>query len=59
MVYILSGRHAGTVGTLNEVIPGDLIRERAVNVSVGDATIETAARNVFVVGREAPVITLR
>ena len=59
MVYILSGRHAGTVGTLNEVIPGDLIRERAVNVSVGDATLETAARNVFVVGREAPVITLQ
>ncbi len=58
-VYILSGRHAGTIGAINNVIPGDLIRERAVDVSVGDATLQTAARNVFVVGREKPVITLQ
>jgi small subunit ribosomal protein S4e len=59
LVYVLSGRHAGTIGTLNEVIPGDVVRERAVNVSVEGATMETAARNVFVVGTNAPVITLQ
>ncbi|HIP74175.1 MAG TPA: 30S ribosomal protein S4e [Euryarchaeota archaeon] len=58
LVYVLSGRHAGTVGRINAVNKGDVIRERSVDLSVEGVTIQTAARNVFVVGRESPAITL-
>ncbi|NPA86837.1 MAG: 30S ribosomal protein S4e [Candidatus Diapherotrites archaeon] len=58
LVYILSGRHAGTIGTVKEIEKGDLLRPTLVKVEVGGETIETAKRNVFVVGRNAPVITL-
>ncbi len=58
LVYILSGRHAGTIGTVKEVERGDLVRPTLVKVEVEGETIETAKKNVFVVGRNAPVITL-
>ena len=58
LVYILSGRHAGTIGTIEEIEKGDLLRPTLVKVRVGDETIETAKKNVFVVGKNAPVITL-
>lgn len=58
LVYILSGRHAGTIGTVKEIERGDLARPTLVKVEVEGATIETAKRNVFVVGRNAPVLTL-
>lgn len=58
LVYVLSGRHAGTIGKINAVNKGDVIRERSVDLSVEDEKIQTAARNVFVVGKESPAITL-
>ncbi len=58
LVYILSGRHAGAVGTVKEVEKGDLARPTLVKVEVEGATIETAKKNVFVVGKNAPVLTL-
>jgi len=58
LVYVLSGRHAGTVGRINAVNRGDVVREKSVDLSVEGVTIQTAARNVFVVGRESPAITL-
>lgn len=58
LVYVLSGRHSGTVGRINAVRKGDVIREKSVDLFVEDVTIQTAARNVFVVGRESPSVTL-
>ncbi len=58
LVYILSGRHAGTIGTVKEIEKGDLLRPTIVKVEVEGETIETAKKNVFIVGRNAPVITL-
>ncbi len=58
LVYVLSGRHAGTIGKIDGVNKGDVIRERSVDLSVQDAKIQTAARNVFVVGKESPAISL-
>ncbi len=58
LVYVLSGRHAGTIGKIEGVNPGDVIRERSVDLSVEGTRIQTAARNVFVVGKESPAITL-
>jgi small subunit ribosomal protein S4e len=58
LVYILSGRHAGTIGTVKEVEKGDLVRPTLVKVEVEGTTLETAKKNVFVVGRSAPVLTL-
>ncbi len=58
LVYILSGRHAGTVGTIKEVEEGDMLRPKLVKVEVEGTTIETAQKNVFVVGEKAPAITL-
>ncbi len=58
LVYVLSGRHAGTVGVVEELIPGDLLRDASVRISVEGAEIETAKRNVFVVGIKQPEITL-
>ncbi len=58
LAYVLSGRHAGTVGTIEDVIPGDVVRERAVVITVGGDRMQTAARNVFVVGVQNPAITL-
>ena len=58
LVYILSGRHAGTIGTIKGLEKGDLVRPSLVKVEVENETIETAKKNVFVVGKSAPVITL-
>ena len=58
LVYILSGRHAGAIGTIKAVEKGDLVRPSLVKVEVEGETIETAKKNVFVVGKNAPVITL-
>ncbi len=58
LVYVLSGRHAGTIGKIEGVNRGDLIRERSVDLSVQDVKIQTAARNVFVVGKDSPAISL-
>ncbi len=58
LVYILSGRHAGTIGTIKEIEKGDLLRPTLVKVEVEGETIETAKKNVFVVGKNAPAITL-
>ncbi len=58
LVYVLSGRHAGTLGIVDEVIPGTLLTERSVKISVEGATITTPIRNVFVVGTKTPAITL-
>ena len=58
LVYVLSGRHAGTVGRINAVNKGDVIREKSVDLFVEDVTIQTAERNVIVVGKESPAITL-
>ncbi|MDN5358397.1 MAG: small subunit ribosomal protein S4e [Candidatus Diapherotrites archaeon] len=58
LVYVLSGRHAGTLAKILAVNKGDVIRERSVDLSVEDEKIQTAARNVFVVGRDSPAITL-
>ena len=55
---MLSGRHAGTVGRINAVNEGDVIREKSVDLFVEDVTIQTAERNVIVVGKESPAITL-
>ncbi len=58
LVYILSGRHAGAVGTVKDIEKGDLVRPSLVKVEVEGTTIETAKKNVFVVGKNAPAITL-
>ncbi len=58
LVYVLSGRHAGTLGVVDEVIPGSLLTEKSVRISVEETTITTPIRNVFVVGVKAPAITL-
>jgi len=58
LVYVLSGRHAGTLGVVDEVVKGDLLTERSVRISVEGATLTTPIRNVFVVGVKEPAITL-
>ncbi len=58
LVYILSGRHAGTVGEVIAIEKGDLSRPTLVKVRVEGTEVATEKRNVFVVGTKAPVITL-
>ncbi len=58
LVYVLSGRHAGNVGVVESIEKGDLTRPTLVKVKVSGTTIETAKKNVFIVGKDAPVITL-
>lgn len=56
-VFVIDGKRSGSVGKIIRVIPGTMARERIVVLAPEEGNeFQTAERNVFVVGKEKPVI---
>ena len=56
-VLVIEGKRIGSIGKIIEVIPGTMARERIVVLAPQEGKeFQTGERNVFVVGRENPVI---
>lgn len=59
LAYIISGKHAGTVGKIQNVLPGSITRRKLIEFKEKDKEFRTAVENVFVVGKDKPAITLK
>lgn len=58
LAYITSGKHAGTMARITNILQGTMSRPKLVALDTGGKGFMTIDRNVFVVGEKKPAIEI-
>ena len=59
VAYVIGGKHAGEVATIQDILPGTKSREPLVMLKSEKEEFQTPKEYVFVVGTKTPVIKLK
>jgi len=58
LAYITGGKHAGAKGTIEEIIKGDVNRQKTVKLKAKEKEFKTNSKNVFIIGEKKAEIEL-